>query len=352
MEIVKYEIKKEDTLELIAEKEGISVKELIDFHNDNCGLTNMIIGNEIPMQLNFLILEKNRKKQIEKSKTNEFENKSRYRCEQINTSKFNGNLVHYVEQKFQYLLKMNLSNKTAYVKLEDYNKNISPAMIADTFDFIEATERIKNNILFTLNSKGKIKEVLNKEEIYSNWNNFKKNEFYDLSFIKKLQEVNPLAIEELIKIGDKQFSISINNEEEYWRNFFYFCCFDQHLFSDNWDVVSFDLISTIVPPIVIPLQIRYDKVDENNGITTIRKVAEYHLSDDIRQKIIERYDDLHKNVVKYDFTEYKLIFRATIEIDSESRVLKTGKVVLREEISDNIENECVFTIKKLENFTP
>ena len=254
--------------------------------------------------------------------------------------------------QFQYLLKMNLSNKTAYVKLEDYNKNISPAMIADTFDFIEATERIKNNILFTLNSKGKIKEVLNKEEIYSNWNNFKKNEFYDLSFIKKLQEVNPLAIEELIKIGDKQFSISINNEEEYWRNFFYFCCFDQHLFSDNWDVVSFDLISTIVPPIVIPLQIRYDKVDENNGITTIRKVAEYHLSDDIRQKIIERYDDLHKNVVKYDFTEYKLIFRATIEIDSESRVLKTGKVVLREEISDNIENECVFTIKKLENFTP
>lgn len=351
MEIIKYEIQKGDTLESIAAKEHISVEELVGFHNENCGLTHMIIGSEIPLQLNFVLLEKDRS-QHNSPDHQGFENQCRYRCEQVNTSKFNGVLEHYVEQKFQYLLKLNFSERKGYVKLEDYNKSISPAIIADTFDFIEATEKIKNNVVFRLDRTGKIDEILNAEEINSAWNVFKKENLHSLSFIKKLQEVNPSAIRELINIGDQQFSVVANNDEEYWRNFFYFCCFDQYLFSSDWEKRDFDLISTIVPPLIIPLKIRYDKVDESNGMVTIRKVAEYTVSDDLKKQIIKRYDELHKNVVGYSFTDYKLIFRATVEIDSETRILKTGKVVLKEDIADNIENECVFTVKKLENFVP
>jgi len=348
MEIIKYEIKKGDTLESIAIQQGLPVRELVNFHNENCGLTNMIIGDKVPIQLTFILLEKEKKDINEEDIC-----AARYRCEQINTSKFNGNLVHYVEQNFQYLLKINFQEKTGHVKLEDYKKNMSPALIAETFDFIKATERIKNNVSFKLNSKGKIKEITNKEEINKNWNDFKESTFSDLAFIKKLQEVNPSAVHELKNIGDRQFSLSANNEEEYWRNFFYFCCFDQYLFNnDHWDEMKFDFVSTIVPPIIIPLSIRYDKVDEKDGIITVRKVAEYKLTENLEKEIIKRYDELHKSVVKYNFTAYKLIFRSTIEIDSSNKTLKTGKVVLKEEVSDNIENECTFTIKKLENFTP
>lgn len=348
MELIKYEIQKGETLDSIAKKQDISVKELVKFHNENCGLTNMIIGNDLPIQMTFLLLEKNRKLESSDDK----EKKARYRCEQINTSKFNGNLVHFVEQNFQYLVKTNFNKKQVHVTLEDYTKKMSPVIISDAFDFIEATEKIKNNVNFELNSTGKIIKILNKKEISENWNDFKANTFHELNFIKSLKEVNPSAVQELSKMGDQQFSESTDSKEEYWRNFFYFCCFDQYLFkNDNWDEVDFDFISTIVPPILIPLNIRYDKVDENEDTTTIRKVAEYIITEDLAEQIKIKYNEFHKAVVKYDFTAYKLIFRATVEIDTVTRILKTGKVVLREEILDNIENECIFTVKKLENFT-
>lgn len=353
MELIKYEIKNGDTLQSVAEFHNISVKELIKFHNENCGLTNLIIGDQIPLQLNYLLIEKNRVKKV--SETNDdFEDKARYRCEQINTSKFNDNLVHYVEQKFQYLLKLNLTKEKAFVSLENYSHQISPNFLSETFDFIEATDKIKNNVLFSLHpDSGKPKEILNKKEIYENWQNFRDNDFPKMPFTIKIGETNPAAIQELIDMGDQQFSLSANKEEEYWRNFFYFCCFDQYLFNEkDWKEVSFDFISTIVPPLVIPLKLRYDKIDEKDGITTIRKVAEYELSESLLNEIKQRYDELHKDVIKYDFTAYKIIFRTTLELDSYTKIINNARVVLKEEISDNIENECIFTIKKLENFTP
>jgi LysM repeat protein len=62
MEFIKYEIKKGDTLESIAAKQGISVKELVDFHNLYCGTTNFIIGNTLPIHLQTLWVEKKTKK--------------------------------------------------------------------------------------------------------------------------------------------------------------------------------------------------------------------------------------------------------------------------------------------------
>lgn len=62
MEFIKYEIKKGDTLKSIAEKQGVSIEELVNFHNLYCGTTNFIIGNKLPIHLQTLLLEKRRKK--------------------------------------------------------------------------------------------------------------------------------------------------------------------------------------------------------------------------------------------------------------------------------------------------
>ena len=154
-------------------------------------------------------------------------------------------------------------------------------------------------------------------------------------------------------MGDSQFSENTSNEEEYWRNFFYFSCFDQYLYSkDKFETIDFDFISTILPPLILPLKIRYDKLEEKNGILTVRKIADVSISESLKKEMIDRYNELHKNMVKYEFTEYKIIFRSTIEIDINSGLVISGKVVLKEEVSDNVENECIYTIKKLENFTP
>lgn len=354
MEVIKYEIKRGDTLLTIAKEFGLTINELLDFHNSQAILTQQIFNTHIPVHIKELFIPA--KKEETKNKPFEqidFQQKARYRCEQINTSKFNNNLVHYFNQRFQYLLKLNLEEKIGFVKLEDYSKESSPKVSEEVFDFIEETEKIKNNVFFSLNTSGKIQKILNKKRIQKDWEEFRTTKFLEMPFIESLEKNNPKAIEELTAMGDSQFSENTSNEEEYWRNFFYFSCFDQYLYSkDKFETIDFDFISTILPPLILPLKIRYDKLEEKNGILTVRKIADVSISESLKKEMIDRYNELHKNMVKYEFTEYKIIFRSTIEIDINSGLVISGKVVLKEEVSDNVENECIYTIKKLENFTP
>lgn len=351
----KYKIKEGDTLERIAKVNNSNVEELVAFHNENCGVTQYIISEKIPIHVSEIFISPLNRKlvNVENEHDIKFNAFVRYRCEQINTSKFSGNLVHYFNQRFQYLLKQNLEYGIAHVKLEDYSKESTPNTVEDVFSFIAETEKIKNNVRFSLDKSGKIKRILNNTDIEKDWLKFKKDEFFEMPFIISLKKENPDAVEELIKMGDQQFSKNATNEEEYWRNFFYFSCFDQYLYKkDELHTIDFDFISTILPPLVIPLKIRYDKVSENNNILTVRKVAETVISEPLHKDIIERYNQLHKKVVKFEFTQYKLIFRSTIEVDLKEGVVLGGTVNLKEEISDNVENQCNYSFKKLENYIP
>lgn len=357
-----YKIESGDTLQSISEKFGITPVELKAFHNTHCDLKDLIGGNDLPKHLNEILIDENWKEvSIEIIKTVnekefekiEFEHQARYRCEQINTTKINGNLVQYLEQKFQYLLKINLTSKRAYIKLEDNLRKLSPPILNDVFDFIDQTDKIRHNVHLELNhSNGFVKDVINKKEITNNWNKFKLNKALNTPYLIELKNSNEKGFYDILRLGDIQFSFKSNFLDEYQKDFFYQSCFDQYLYNDVYQIIEQDFLSTIVPPIVVPLKIRYDKVSENGKIVTLRKVAEYNLNNEELNKIIGKYNDLHKNVIGYNFTEYKLIFRSTIEFDSETKIINNAKIVLKESILDNIENECNYIIKKLENYIP
>ena len=96
----------------------------------------------------------------------EVENEARYRCEQINKSEVDGNMVHFAEQKFQYLLQQSITEKIAKVKLEEHLYNFSPPVLNLSFEFISKTEFIKNNVFFTISEKdGKFEKVINQSQI-------------------------------------------------------------------------------------------------------------------------------------------------------------------------------------------
>ena len=54
---IKYEIKPKDTLASIAEKQGITEEDLINFHNQNCGVTGVMIHDKLPKYLQYLFLD-------------------------------------------------------------------------------------------------------------------------------------------------------------------------------------------------------------------------------------------------------------------------------------------------------
>jgi hypothetical protein len=354
-----YRIEQGDTLETIARKLGVSSIELKSFHNTHCDLKDLLGGNDLPKHLNEILIDDNweikENESIEESNEEiiEFDQQARYRCEQINTTKVNGNLVQYLEQKLQYLLKFNLSKKIGYVKQEDYFKKLSPPILNNVFDFIEQTEKIRHDVHIKINpDNGLIEDVINKDEVKKNWENFKEKNAMSIPFLSELNKSNEKAFNDLMKMGDTQFSFQSNYKDEYQKDFFYQSCFDQYLYKEKFETISIDFLSTIVPPIVIPIKIRYDKVSENNGIVTLRKIAEYELNKEQKDEIIQKYNELHKISIGYSFTDYKLILRSKLEYDSETKILINGQISMKESILDNIENECNYQIKKLENHTP
>ncbi|REC41992.1 hypothetical protein [Chryseobacterium pennipullorum] len=357
MEFIKYRIQKKDTLQSIAEGQNLSVQDLIDFHNQHSGITNVIIGNSLPIHLTHIMVSKEhiKKQKVKKITDGEkavFNQKARYRCEQINTTRINGELAQFVEQKFQYLLKMDTVNTIGSVKREDYLKKVTPPVMMDVLHFIEETDNIKHNVLFTLGEDGQMDRILNRKELNKNWLEYKKSQMSLNPFIVELKKNNKDAVQELIRLGDIQFSLDAANEEEYRKDFFYFTCFNQYNVNDELKSVDFSFLSTVVPPNVVPLTLRYDTISEQNDILTVRMVAEYTLTDELEKNIINQYNNLHKPSIGFSYTQYKLVFRSKIEIDTKTKLVKTAVVKLKESIADNIENECNYSIKQLENHTP
>ncbi|WP_159479891.1 hypothetical protein [Chryseobacterium sp. 18068] len=110
-------------------------------------------------------------------------------------------------------------------------------------------------------------------------------------------------------------------------------------------------MSTLVPPIIIPIEFRYDKISEENNVLKFRKVGKAILNDKLISEIKQKYDEIHKPSIKYNFTEYKLEFRVRGEFDLQTKIMENADLFIIEQIADNIENNCEFHLKKLQNHT-
>ena len=286
----------------------------------------------------------------------EVENEARYRCEQINKSEVDGNMVHFAEQKFQYLLQQSITEKIAKVKLEEHLYNFSPPVLNLSFEFISKTEFIKNNVFFTISEKdGKFEKVINQSQINKKWLEFRDNEFENSLFIKRLMLTNNTAVAELKELGNQQFSENNENAaEEYRRSLFYFICFDKFLVASAEEISneSFPFMSTIVPPVVVPVEFQYEKLSEDKEILKVRKIGTISLKDNLISEIEKKYDELHKPNIKYGFTKYKLNFEVNIEYNKKEKLVEVGSLFINEQIADNIENTCEFKLKRLKNYTP
>jgi hypothetical protein len=355
-----YVVKNGQTLNDISLETGIKSDEIIKYHNEHCNENGFIIVNElreVNKEIYFpptaaMIAESDRKaKGIV-----DFESAARYRCEQVNVSKVDGNTVHFVRQNFQYLLQQSLTEKIGKVTLEEHLYDFSPPVLNQSFEFISKTEFIKNNVTFSISpGNGRIEKILNKEQINKAWIKFRDEEFDKIGFIQKLRLTNFEAVNELKDLGDKQFSPSYSlAEEEYRRNLFYLICFDKFLVEpvEEMKAEEFPFMSTIVPPIVVPVEFVYTKISEQLDIISISKVGTLKVTPTQIEEIEKKYNDILKPKIKYSFTEYILEFTINVEYNTKQQLVSNASLILTEQIADNIENICEFNLKRLQNFKP
>lgn len=352
MEIITYEIQKGDTLQSIAEKHDITVKELVDFHNQNCGLTQQIIGENLPFHINIVILEvkKNVDKEVHTFITENFEKELKYRCEQDVFSEINSVPVSNATTKRDYTVKSKIVEDKLFIKIKllDNILKVNPENYIEAANFVANLDLLKcNDVILQVNEQnGSILKIVNHDEIISAWKN-KKQELESLE-IKLNNNTAKKDLFNFISLIDNQIMVEENLIDDYKGKMFFDIYFNKFLVdsSDKLDYYETDFKSQLFEGQKTKIGIKQDVIGKNQGKITIRKVSEMLSNDSSRAE--QLYNERYKPMIDYEFSSYKASYRERVIYDIETNTLEELDVTIMEQVVNNLSLRIHYTVRKID----
>jgi len=349
MEFFKYEIKRGDTLESIALEYSLNVTELINFHNLYCGTTNFIIGDKLPIHLQYLLLEKKteeeKKEAIEKK---EYQKKARYRCEQFNTTKVEDRITFNCNTKKEYIVEKDSANEKARIKLKEYLYKINPENLSPAIEAVKELEFDKENVVLALDENNAIKEVINFDEIKEKWEKFKPK-LISSEFYHQIEKINSKAAEDIIKGGQLEFESEKNLRKTYDKLLLFhvlFNDFDAHKKRDKNESLKF--ISQIFVNIPLEIELQHTIIKEDDYFVEYRTVGTL-LKDKIDNTVLEeQYNKFYKPIIEYSFSEYNYEYRIRRMVDKKSGFIVNATALMKEEVKNNYQFVTQFDLKQVE----
>ncbi|AKK73368.1 hypothetical protein OK18_12765 [Chryseobacterium gallinarum] len=352
MEYSKYQVKRGDTLESIAEKYQMTGKELLAFHNSHSPVTQQFFGDYLPIHINTVIIPPQKNKEEKRNIDHTaFEQKNRYRTEQLNITRIEDDVKTYSQLKKEYEVKVNLSQHWVQVKLCDFFYEFNPPGLSRVFDFVSEIDYIRNDCLVEIDKLGRFSKIADKNKLKKNWEQFKKNKLNEIEFVKVIKQTKPQEYVKLIQEGDFQFSDQYNDEKDYNRDLFYLTLLDRYLYNadENMEREEYTYQSQLFPDVLVPMTVRFDVLKKEEDLVTIRKVWETVQSEELLEKVTKGYEKYHQPLIKYKFSEYKLDMRNLFTYNLKTRTLEKAELSIIENIENNIKSECIFNLKRLNN---
>lgn len=353
MEILEYKIQKGDTLESIAEMHGISVKELVDFHNRNCGATQQILWNKIPIHVTLLFINKkeNSNEPIETNYFPDDESTARYRCEQSVMTYIGEIMMNHVDTKREFLVNKYQQDNQAFVKVKLVENIIEtyPEQMREAVDLLVDIDLIACNLLSTIDFKsGKIKKIQNHQEILDKWIKHRESIQSKYSYLR-----NPTTksdLDRFISTTDEIF----NNHDKLvsWVNtkMFFDLFFDKYLVTNKGLTDSFTktAYSQLFEGLPVKLNFRQDIIGESPDAINLRKVSEMVEGGFDSSTFKKIYNTKFLPLVKYKFSEFRLSYRENTMYDLQNRWITNSDVTIIEEIKNNIRIMISYKIYKIE----
>ncbi|GAB2703771.1 hypothetical protein GCM10027037_32070 [Mucilaginibacter koreensis] len=273
---------------------------------------------------------------------------ARYRCEQININQVAGNTAFSSEIKTQYLLSAtNSSNKSYYIKLEDYLYALDPKTMEVAFQIVEPVEFIRNNIKFVQNTAGEITDVLNLEQLRNDWIKFKTDRLPHIDFFKQLQTQNSKTTDDMLNTGDAEFASSESFKSIIDKNLFYHILLKANA-GDALPDFTFNQLSQLFPGQYLDVDVEVKKVSENaltKAYVLTGHLNRHNISEEALKK---QYDEIYKPLVKYNFTEFDYTYRITYTLDTATGILIDAYATMAEKIKNNYESITEFKIRRVE----
>lgn len=354
MEFTKYKVQPGDTLKSIADQQEINIKELVDFHNKNCGITNVIIANKLPIHLKFIFLKN--KEYFDSDNMRDFtenvldkipKREARYRTKQINIVKLNDVINAHSAIKCDYYLA--LYNKIddgrmADVKLDDSIYNFYTDGSEVLADFIRSSDTVKSNMMYSLDEKGAIQDLLNEESLQQNWHRFKKQ----LPMNNFFQNTPSEVLQQIINAGNIEYNsknILLKNSN---ANLFNKIIFSQYLTKsfDNFEYEQFETESHFFPQITFKVDFETTKKSEDDSVVNYIKKGKPGFIDVDRMILL--YEKFYRAQIEFKFTDYIYDIEISFSVSKEDGLINEASVNLSERIKNNMESQVLYELKRVE----
>ena len=354
MEIIEYEIQQDDTLASIAEKHNITVEELVNFHNQHCGITQQIIGNEIPFHVMLILINDFINEDISESNTNvqiAHDYQARYRCEQSVMTYVGDIMMNHADTKREFFVNKYQENGESLVKVELIENIIEtyPEQMNEAVELMSDIDLIACNLETGLDShSGKIKYIKNYNEVLEKWKRHKNNLASKYSYLRNPTSSNDLKT--FITIYDDIF----NHQEKLisWVNtkMFFDLFFDKYLVTNKklTDDFKRTAYSQLFEGLPVQLNFRQDIIDETPETINLRKVSEMQDGGYDIDSFKKIYTEKFLPLVKYKFSEFKLSCRENSTYDLVDRWITKSDVTIIEEIKNNVKIMITYKLTKIE----
>ena len=352
MEIIEYQIQQVDTLESIAEKYNITVEELVDYHNQYCGITQQIIGNKVPVHVISLLIKKEKVSNEVLAEDITGDNSyARYRCEQSVMTYVGDIMMNHADTKREFFVNKYQENGESLVKVELIENIIEtyPEQMNEAVELMSDIDLIACNLLTGLDSHtGKIKNIKNHNEVLEKWKIHKNNLTSKYSYLRNPTSSNDLKT--FITIYDDIFK----HQEKLisWVNtkMFFDLFFDKYLVTNKGLTDSFKrtAYSQLFEGLPVQLNFRQDIIGETPQSINLRKVSEMQDGGYDIDSFKKIYTEKFLPLVKYKFSEFKLSCRENSTYDLVDRWITKSDVTIIEEIKNNVKIMITYKLTKIE----
>lgn len=355
--VQKYNNKMEEEELRLLSSLGLTEEDVIDKDDPDLGTTRsadaMLRSIEHQKKYREKIIQKAREKKnkVSQPENNSVPFKAKYRCQQVNVTRLEGQFLTSTEQKFQFAVGLDFNNSKDDIKLEEHYFQTMPPTFSKVFDFVTLMEKIRNNVELKYDDNGKVAFILNKQQQLDMWNQLKSSPAIQNEFIKALQEKNPQAYKNMILCGDKQFSLDYTNDvNEYQATLFYAIMFNKHLF---WDKCQLDhsetqmFASALFEQVYFPLTLEYKAKGIKNNQVRIIVSGHCILSKDIQQNVEKLYRVNFQPIIKYSFTEYNVDYQLNYNFNKETHLVNEARLIVKEAVEYNVEHICEYKLHKI-----
>ncbi|QXV65579.1 hypothetical protein INP83_00310 [Mucilaginibacter sp. 21P] len=298
------------------------------------------------------IAEPRKSSNVESIETVQFGDKrARYRADQQVITKHSGNVASHGTLKHEYLLELKKVNKDfdAKITITDAYGSYEPEMMTDLLQLGLMIDSVRHEQLFKLDGNGKPIELLNKNEMISNWMVLKTMQLKEDKLLPQLdEEERKQVLKEINSYCDTIFSEQYPMLDELYKNLFHFTVFDRYLVSKDLNGKDGDTTKFFSGMFNLPLTLQfvYENYEDKNDTYIFEKNSKLLYAD--YNTIIDIYEKQYQPVLHYSYTDYDYVINSRVEVDKDSNLITQAYVTIKESVKNNIESTIIYNLRKVE----